>query len=68
MNRKQPATAPGAVKVRLIGEREDIYQFAALFALRGIEVLGSDGPRPNRRDPGVRLYLTVRMDSAGGGR
>jgi hypothetical protein len=68
VNRRQPAAAPGVVKVRLSGEREDLYRFAALLALHGIEVLGSDGPRPDRRDPGVRLYLTVRLDSPGGGR
>jgi hypothetical protein len=51
--------APGVVKVRLSGDRADIE--AAAAALAGIcEVLDRSGFRPNRYDPGERLYLTIR--------
>lgn len=64
MNRR-PATrqAPGVVKVRLSGDRADIE--AAAAALAGVcEVLDQSGPRPNRYDPGKRVYLTVRTGPA----
>ena len=56
--------APGVVKVRLSGSRVDIE--AAAAALAGIcEVLDRSGPRPNRYDPGERVYLTIRTGQAG---
>lgn len=64
MNRHPAARqAPGVVKVRLSGDRADIE--AAAAALAGIcEVLDRSGPRPNRYDPGERVYLTIRTGPA----
>jgi hypothetical protein len=62
---RQPGTAPGVVKVRLSGEPEDIDRVAAMLARHGAEVLDTHGPRPNRYDPGVRVYLTVRVRQGG---
>jgi hypothetical protein len=31
-------------------------------SLPGLEILTACGPRPNRYDPGERVYLTVRID------
>jgi hypothetical protein len=51
-------TAPGVVEVRMSGAPEDIEKaIAALHA----PVLLRRGPYPNRRDPGVRVYLTVQV-------
>jgi hypothetical protein len=58
----QAGTAPGVVKVRVIGEPEDIEALAsALAASPAAEVVDRSGPRPNRYDEGVRVYLTVRI-------
>lgn len=62
--------APGVVKIRLSGHPADVAAVQDLFAglahvLRGgpagIEVLDRSAPYPNRRDPGVRVYVTVRV-------
>lgn len=55
----RPGTAPGVVKVRLSGDRDDIERAAAALAGR-FEVLDRSAPRPNRYDPGERVYLTLR--------
>lgn len=66
----QPATAPGVVKVRLAGAPADVAALQETLALLarsraelpyGIEVLEQSAPYPNRRDPGERLYLTLRI-------
>jgi hypothetical protein len=52
------------VKVRLTGDADDIEAVAAVldgYGTEGIEVIDRSGPRPNRHDPGVRVYLTVRI-------
>ena len=67
MTRRQPAPAPGAIEVRLSGQMEDIVRVTEMLTQAGAEVLSTHGPRPNRYDPGVRVYLTVRVHSAGGG-
>jgi hypothetical protein len=61
-------TTPGrvaadVVKVRLSGYPDEAAAVAAALAsLPGVQVLtGPDGPYPNRRQPGHRLYLTVRL-------
>jgi hypothetical protein len=63
--------APGVVKVRLSGDLPDLAILAALLASHpAIEILtGPDGPQANRREPGARVYLTVRVPapSAGAG-
>ena len=54
---------PGVVQVRLLGLRPELAALAALVgSLPGLEILTAHGPRPNRSDPGGRVYLTVRID------
>ena len=58
--------APEVIKVRLSGERAGIEAVTAVLA-RCCEVLDRSGPRPNRYDPGQRVYLTVRTGPAPAG-
>jgi hypothetical protein len=59
--------APGVVSVRLSGDPAGID--AAVAALAAVfEVLNRTGPRPNRRDPGQRVYLTIRTTPPGADR
>jgi len=60
-----PVPADGVVKVRPSGEMADISRAAELLTQAGAEVLDASGPRANREDPGVRVYLTVRVDTTG---
>jgi hypothetical protein len=59
--------APGVVKIRLAGEPADLENLAHLLSRGGactdaaIEVIGESALYANRRDPGYRLYLTVRI-------
>ena len=55
------------VEVRLSGELAacDVLT-AILAAFPGVVVTGQSGPRRNRRDPGHRLYLTVRLNLSEG--
>lgn len=60
----QPGQAPGVVKIRLSGASGDVAAAAALltdYDGRGIDVIEQSAPYPNRRDPGERVYLTVRI-------
>ncbi len=57
----RPQQAPGVVSVRLSGEHADISRAVGLLVRGGAEVLYTSGPRPNRYDPGERVYLTVRL-------
>ena len=59
----QGPLAPGVVQVRLNGDQDDAAAMAGvLAAVPGLEILtGPDGPYPNRRQPGHRLYLTLRL-------
>lgn len=58
----QTGQAPGVVKVRLSGEHGDVEDLAeVLTASPAVEVLDRSAPYPNRRDPGVRVYLTLRI-------
>ena len=59
--------APEVVKVRLSGERAGIETVLAVLAA-ACEVLDRSGPRPNRYDPGQRVYLTVRTGPVPAGR
>jgi hypothetical protein len=54
---------PGVVSVRLSGDPAAIDTTAAALAAV-FEVLNRTGPRPNRRDPGQRVYLTIRTAPA----
>jgi hypothetical protein len=57
---------PGAVKVRLLGELSACSTLAALLSASAtVDVASADGPYANRREPGGRLYLTVRARAAG---
>jgi hypothetical protein len=61
-------TAPGVVKIRLSGDPADTALLAAVIAASpAVEVIEQSAPYPNRRDPGERVYLTVRVDRPGGG-
>jgi hypothetical protein len=56
----QGGLAPGVIKVRLSGALPDMEVLTAILRQHGaIEVLDASSPYPNRRDPGVRVYLTV---------
>lgn len=59
--------APGVVQVRLLGALPELTALAGyLGSLPGLEILTAHGPRPNRYDPGERVYLTVRIDPPAG--
>jgi hypothetical protein len=60
----QAGHAPGVVKVRLSGAAEDIEPVAELLAAHGT-VIERSAPYPNRRDPGVRVYMTVQAQEGG---
>jgi hypothetical protein len=63
--------APGVVKVRLSGAAEDLAVVAEIlggYPGAGVEVLDQSAPRRNRRDPGERVYLTLRISEPEGGR
>jgi hypothetical protein len=50
------------VQVRLSGEPKDVTQLASMIAqIPGVTATGA-GLRENRKDPGVRRYLTVAID------
>lgn len=61
--------APGVVRVRLSGAAADVGAAAAVFSggasADDIEVIETSGRYPNRRDPGERLYLVIRLAAAG---
>lgn len=60
--------APGVVKVRLSGAAGDLEALAAaLAASPAAEVIERSAPYPNRRDPGDRLYLILRIKGGAGG-
>lgn len=56
--------APGVVKVRVTGQPEDAKAVLALLADHDgdqVEVIGQSSAQASRYEPGVRLYLTVRI-------
>lgn len=58
--------APGVVKIRLSGAAGDVEVLAdVLSASPTAEVIDRSSPYPNRRDPGERVYLTVRITKEG---
>jgi hypothetical protein len=62
----QPGQAPGVVKIRLSGAAGDVEVLAGvLSASPAAEVIDRSSPYPNRRDPGERVYLTVRIMKGG---
>jgi hypothetical protein len=64
---RRAGQAPGVVKVRLSGDPADLERFAQFLtggsrgAGEAVEVIEESGLYANRRDPGCRLYLTVRL-------
>jgi hypothetical protein len=60
---RQGRPASGLVAVRLSGLPADVGALAAVLAgIPAVQILtGPDGPYPNRRSPGHRLYLTLRL-------
>lgn len=62
----QQAGAPGVVQVRLIGDVADIGRVRELLAGAGAEVLTASGARVDRRDPEVRVHLTIRLPGGEG--
>ncbi len=66
MTRPAAELAPGVVKIRLSGGPADLNWMTALLAVYdgcGIEIIERSAPRRNRRDPGARVYLTVRVST-----
>ena len=60
--------APGIVKVRLSGAPADVEMLATLladYAGSGLHVFERSEPYPNRRDFGVRVYLTFQIAHGG---
>jgi len=65
---RQAGQAPGVVKVRLSGEQADLEHLAHFLtsdAGEVIEVIEESALYANRRDPGWRCYLTVRVTTGG---
>jgi hypothetical protein len=71
---RQAGQAPGTVELRLSGTPEDtatvisvLERLAARLpvATIALEILHRSASRPNRRDPGERVYLTVRIGTGG---
>jgi hypothetical protein len=54
---------PGVVKITLAGSPFGLDVLTAILSgLRAVEILtGPDGPHPDRRAVGERVYLTVRI-------
>ncbi|HVB45598.1 MAG TPA: hypothetical protein VNF47_23225 [Streptosporangiaceae bacterium] len=54
---------PNLVRIRLSGQQEDVARVAALLAEQGraggLTVLEVSAPCANRREPGVRVYVTA---------
>ena len=60
----QAGTAPGVVKIRLSGDPADLGRLAHVLtrsAADCVVVLEESALYANRRDPGWRCYLTVRI-------
>ena len=62
----QDRPAPGVVHIRLSGPPAGAEALAAVLASTpAVQILTRpDGPYPNRRQPGHRLYLTLRLTPA----
>ena len=61
--RHRAGALPGMVKIRLSGELPAVDTLTAILAsCPAVDLLtGPDGPYRNHRDPGHRVYLTVRV-------
>ena len=50
----------------MAGDMSDILRSTEMVTQTGADVIQTRGPRPNRRDPGVRVYMLVRLGQDGG--
>lgn len=75
MSGRRPEAGPGVVEVRVSGLAEDAGTLISVLERSaaglpvttvGLEVLDKSAPRTNRRDPGERVYLLVRIRQIGG--
>jgi hypothetical protein len=75
MTAGQPSAAPGVAQVRLSGQPEDTTALVSVLerlasgqtlSPAGIEILTRSAPYVNRREPGQRVYLTVRVTASSG--
>lgn len=67
--RRRAGQAPGVLGIRLAGDTADLDPLADVLAeVPSVEVLSRSAGRPNRYEPGVRVYLTVRITRPGGDR
>ena len=73
MSRRE-SQAPGVVEVRLSGAAEDTAAVISVLerlaaglpvATVGLEILHKSAARANRRDPGERTFVLVRVTGAG---
>jgi hypothetical protein len=49
-------------EIRISGAPGDVTRIGLMIAaMPGIDVTSMHGPRANRRDPGVRVYLNAEM-------
>lgn len=69
--------APGVACIRLSGSAEDVEVLTSVLervaaglpvTTVGVEILTRSAPYLNRRDPGQRVYLTVRVQTRKEGR
>jgi hypothetical protein len=76
VNRRE-RQAPGTVGLRLSGSAEDTGTLISVLerlatglpvTTVALEIMRCSGPRANRRDPGERTYLEVRVRQDGGAR
>ena len=54
--------SPPVIEIRLSGQPEDVTRASVIIAeLDRLNVLKISGPRPNRHDPGVRVYIFAEL-------
>ncbi len=51
------------LRVRVSGATDTIDRFLAALRAAGFDLSAQSSPRPNRREPGHRVYATVRLPS-----
>jgi len=65
-SRSRAGQAPGVVRVRLSGAPADVQAAAGLLAAlaelaTGLDLIQTSRPYLNDREPGERVYLTIRL-------
>jgi hypothetical protein len=60
-----PLPGPGTVEVRLSGENNDVAIILMILRAEAeggqFEITSERGPYPNRQEPGLRMYVTLRF-------